>query len=90
LGNFDTPVKAAIAYDEAARLIPGRQLNFLQESSVGGDGNAIASLVVPSAPSSAVSTEVPTEGKTLIHWSVRNMCSLFKMNAYSIVQIYTF
>jgi hypothetical protein len=38
LGSFDTPVKAAIAHDEAARLVPGKPLNFPQESSVGGDG----------------------------------------------------
>jgi hypothetical protein len=36
LGIFDTPIEAAMAHDEAARLIPGKQLNFPQESSVCG------------------------------------------------------
>jgi hypothetical protein len=64
LGSFDTPVKAAIAYDEAARLVPGKQLNFPQESLVGG-------VVVPSAPGA----EVPTEGKSHGRFSI----ALFKM-----------
>jgi hypothetical protein len=63
LGSFDTPVEAAIAYDEAARLVPGKRLNFPQESSIGGSGNGIASLVVPLVPSFA---EVPTEGNSTL------------------------
>jgi hypothetical protein len=65
----------------------------LQESSVGGGGNGIASLVVRSAPSSVAGAEVPTEGKLHRHLSIglfKMCCSLLKMNAYSIVQIYTF
>jgi hypothetical protein len=66
LGSFDTPVEAAMAHDEAARLVPGKRLNFPQESSVGGGGIEIASLVVPSAPSSAAGAEVPTKGNNTL------------------------
>jgi hypothetical protein len=84
LGSFDTPVKAAIAYDEAARLVPGKQLNFPQESSVGG-------VVVPSAPSSAAGAEVPTEGKSHGHSSIalfEMCCSSIIMNAYCCANIH--
>jgi hypothetical protein len=51
----------------------------LQESSVGGGGNAIASLAVPSAPSSAARAEVPTEGKLHRHLSIGlfETCALY-------------
>jgi len=51
----------------------------LQESSVGGDGNEIASLVIPLVPSSVTGAEVPTEGKLhgcMVYCSVQNV--LFK------------
>jgi hypothetical protein len=62
----------------------------LQESPVGGGG--IASLAVPSAPSSAAGAEVPTEGKLQGHLSMGlfEKCSLIKMCSYFFVQKYTF
>jgi hypothetical protein len=63
----------------------------LQESLV--DGNVIASLAVPSAPSSAAGAEVPTEGKLHSrHLSIGlfEICYLIKMCSYFFVQKYTF